>query len=188
MLFDYLSADNILTLVHFTQESNKLLMAEPNGLFKSVEKLGFNDRLVRQQISKQCALELLEVNFERELTPIYEEISKFREGFKSIDLHTGQNSFEQMLFYLQEKSHMHSDSRKFKQRNGTAQPYPLGQTEKVRRIIFDSRYQDYCAQKAETSLFTSTSDFPRTSLMASSRQKDKLHRVEYECIKTDLRQ
>jgi hypothetical protein len=60
------------------------------GMFNTLLKLGFNRNGVmkNKKITPQEALTLLEKHFKTDLLSIYQEINKFREGIKSLEVYT----------------------------------------------------------------------------------------------------
>lgn len=60
------------------------------GMFNTLLKLGFNRNgiMKNSKITPQEALTLLEKHFKTDLISIYQEINKFREGIKSLEVYT----------------------------------------------------------------------------------------------------
>jgi len=60
------------------------------GIFNGLTKMGLAsaDLMVKSKITPQQALKTLEKYFKEDLTGIYSEIDKFREGKKSLEVYT----------------------------------------------------------------------------------------------------
>lgn len=88
-----------------------------------LQKFGFESNITKKKITAQKALKFLEKYFKEDLMSIYGEISKFREGFKSFESYTVQQSqktmtmFHQMLNFLTLKDDMHNDANDYYLRN-----------------------------------------------------------------------
>ena len=93
-----------------------------------LQKFGFESNITKKKITAQKALKFLEKYFKEDLMSIYGEICQFREGFKSFESYTANQSqikdggktmtmFHQMLNFLTLKDDMHNDANDYYLRN-----------------------------------------------------------------------
>lgn len=120
-------------------------------------KFGFESNMTKQKITAQSALKFLEKYFKEDLMSIYGEICQFREGFKSFESYTANQSqikdggktmtmFHQMLNFLTLKEDMHNDAIDHFSKQPVDHkkqfPFLLSDVE-VQKVIFDEQYVNY---------------------------------------------
>jgi hypothetical protein len=101
VLHRQLRCNNVLVINHFPKQSilkhltaTQTTTGPARGLFNQLIKLGYNDgdmsRITKLKVTNQQALKILQKHFREDLWHIYDEISQFRDGMKSLEVYLEQ--------------------------------------------------------------------------------------------------
>jgi len=95
-MFEQIKRANFLVISHYSKKSlEKFLKIQApagpaKGMFNTLLKFGFEKKgaVKNKKITNQEAQKLLDKYFKQDLTSVYAEINKFREGVKSLEVYS----------------------------------------------------------------------------------------------------